>query len=343
MAFPFLFEESFEAGTLGGFNSEVDTNSKLDFPHYSVLATHPLLDVPFRGAYCMRIDLSGGTADAYVEELEGFDAALAATIAVRFYLWVSTHLTMAASDRFSILRLQSAGPVEEIHVDIRNNAGAIEILMATEPSGAETLRASPLTLGVWHSVELLLLVDSGVGNDGTAQFFVDGAQVGATVTGLDQAAFSQARLGTIGIDAATTAGILLFDSLVVDNARVFPVRQRFPQTTLMTATGHVALGPGRLSGVNLVAGGAADNIVTVYDTDEANTADAGNVVGQVSNGVANETEETLLTSQDGGYFTRGCYVVLTGTNPRALVTFRERFQTPGFLRSYGLRRKPSVV
>lgn len=343
MAFPFLFQEHFEAGTAGAFDSETDTNSKLDFPHYPTLVPHPNLDIPWSGAYCMRINLALGTADAYLEELAGFDAALAATIHARFYLFVSTNLVMAASDRFSILQLQSAGPANEVTVDIRNNAGTIELMMVAEPGGGETLRATALVLGVWHAVELSLTIDSGVGNDGTASFFVDGAQVGAQVTALDQAAISQARMGAIAIDAGTTAGFLLFDAVIVDDTRVFPSRKRFSQTVLVTQSGHTALGPGRISGVNLVAGGAADNVVTVYDTDQGNTSDAGNVIAQVSNGAANETVETSPQWFNGGYFTRGCYINLVGTNPRALVTFSERFMSRGHIRSYARRRASHIV
>ena len=32
MTFPWIFEENFETGTLGGFTSETDTLGRLDFP-----------------------------------------------------------------------------------------------------------------------------------------------------------------------------------------------------------------------------------------------------------------------------------------------------------------------
>lgn len=340
MAFPFSFEEAYEAGSRGGFNSETDTGSRLDFPHYPVLAGNPRVDIPWRGAYCMQVDLSTSTDDALLTELEGFDVNANTAAHLRFYLFVSRDLVMAASDSFDLLRWDSAGPVIEFSINITNNAGVIE-LRAGDTGGA-TFRATPLILGVWHAVELS--INTGTGANGTCDFYVDGLQVGAQVASITCAALTQARMGVMGQDAGTTTGILLFDAIVVDDTRVYPHKERFPASLLLTASGHAAVGPGRVASINLLAGAAADNIVTVYDTDQANTADAGNVIAQVSNSAASETEQVdLVVSPSGGYFKRGCYVNLAGTNPRALVTFAERYQSKALIKSYGLRRAPHVV
>jgi hypothetical protein len=340
MAFPFTFNEHFELGTIGSFNSETDTDNKLDIVHYPLLAGSPIVDIPWAGAYCMRIDLAGGTNDALLTELEGFDVNANTAAHVRFYLFVSRTLTMAASDTFDILRWDSAGPVIEFSINLFNNAGVIEIRAGD--TGGATLRSSPLERGRWHSVELS--INTGTGANGTCDFFLNGGQVGAQVGSIASAALTQARLGAMGIDAGTTAGVLLFDAIVVDDTRVYPQKERYPATLLMTGSGHAAVGPGRLASVNLLAGAAADNIVSVYDTDQANTADAGNIIAQVSNSAASETEQVdLIVSPSGGYFKRGCYVTLSGTNPRALLTFAERYQSKGLIRSYGLRRVPHII
>ena len=85
MAFPYDHHVNFEAGSRGSFNAETDTDSKLDFPHYSELALTPGHGAPFSGAYCMRVDLSGGTNDAYVNEDDDWDFALNASTSFRFY------------------------------------------------------------------------------------------------------------------------------------------------------------------------------------------------------------------------------------------------------------------
>lgn len=340
MAFPFAFEESFEVGTLGGFNSETDTQGKLDFPHYAVLAGNPCCDVPWRGAYCMRINLALGTADALLAELEGFDVNANTAAHLRFYFFAGTDLVMAASDALTLLLWESAGPTTEFSVELRNNAGVIELRAGD--TGGSTFRATPIALGQWHAVELS--VNTGTGANGTCDFYLNGGQVGAQITGIASAALTQARLGVTDVDAGTTAGTLLFDAIVVDDTRVYPHKERFPASLLLTASGHAAVGPGRVASINLLAGAAADNIVTVYDTDQGNTADAGNVIAQVSNSAAGETEQVDLTaSPSAGYFKRGCYVTLSGTNPRALITFAERYQSKSLIKSYGLRRVPHVI
>ena len=69
MAFPYIFKANFEGGTNGEWDSESDTGSRLDFPHYSELARIPGLAMPYRGARCMRVDLTTGqTNDHTVTE-----------------------------------------------------------------------------------------------------------------------------------------------------------------------------------------------------------------------------------------------------------------------------------
>ena len=67
MAAPVNFASHFDmvaaqVGDGGNWDSEADTGSKLDFPHYSELVRSTGSPVPFRGAYCMRIQ-PGDTND----------------------------------------------------------------------------------------------------------------------------------------------------------------------------------------------------------------------------------------------------------------------------------------
>jgi hypothetical protein len=321
MSFPYIADQAFEAGTTAEFDSETDTDSKLNIVHYTTLARHGArLELPFRGAYCAHIDVSGGTADAFLQENDLYDLAADGTLYIRFYFYAKG-LVMAASDRFTLFALQSAGPTDEVVVDVRNNAGVIELL-AAETGAAATVRATPLVQDQWHCIELGVNLDAGGGNDGTVDFFVDGYQIGAQLGSLDQGAIIQARLGAIGIDAGTTAGHLLFDALVADDTRIFPARTRFGQQRLATKTGHLFLGPGEVQTVTLMAGSAADNALACYDTDEAITDATNLIVPELRNAQGAGDSVVYHVPMGQGYFQRGCYVVLTGTNPRALVAAR---------------------
>ena len=197
MAFPFLGEKNFEVGSNSEWDSETDTDSKLSVEHYTALATRRL--TPYRGAYAAYINLALGTNAAYFEETGDFDLAADATFGVRFFLF-ARGLTMAASDRFTVFALQSGAGTDEVTVSIRNNAGVLE-LVASETSGGATLRSTALIENKWHCIELDGNVDAGGGNDGDFNFRVDGEQVGAIVSTLDQGAITQARFGAFNLDA----------------------------------------------------------------------------------------------------------------------------------------------
>lgn len=337
MAFPFVAEKTFAAGDVSEWDSEVDTESKLTVRHYRDLLLHGgVREAPFRGAYCAHIDLSLGTADAYLQETENFDIALDGTLSLGFYLWVSG-LVMAASDRFTILTLQSTGPVDEIVVDIRNNAGDIQVL-ASETNAAATVRACSLVPNQWHHIALDIVLDDGATNDGTIDFYVDGRQVGAQITALDQAAIVQGRWGAMNIDAGTTAGQVLLDKLTIDDARLYPTGTRFDHQRLMTASGLAFRGKGRISSASLMAGGT-DCSMILYDTDEANTLDASNIIiPEISNEYLKQTI-TREVPWYKGTFERGCYVALSGSEPRAFIEAVDSVDmTIGGLRSYAQQR-----
>lgn len=344
MGFPFLYHENFSLGTLGAFDSEVDTESKLTIAHYATLARHGArLEIPYNEAYAPWINLSLGTADAYLEETAGFDMATPQTNHIALYFY-ARDLVMAASDRFTILTLQSAGPTDELVIDIRNNAGIIEVLMA-ETNASATVRAAQLLQNEWHCLEISpITIDTGAPNDGTATFFLDGYQVGAALGSLDQAAIIQGRLGAMNIEAGTTRGHLLFGRVIVDDTRIYPVRNRFGNQRMLTRSGHAFLGPGYLQEVTLMSGAVDDNALICYDTDEANTNNPANIiVPELNNAVASSETVCYRVPIGQGEFQRGCYVALSGTNPRALITARRATQGIPALRSYAAQRVPHGV
>lgn len=339
MVHPYVAEHNFEAGTNAEFTSEVDTESKLNIDHYTVLARNGArLEVPYAGAYAAHIDLSLGTADAYLQETALYDMVAGDRRLLRL-MFYAKGLTMAASDRFTILALQSAGPVDEMTLSILNNAGRLQLVAAeTGATAVASGRVADLIQEQWHTLELLINIDTGA-TDGSMTFFLDGYQIGTELTGLGQGAITQARIGAMGIDAGTTAGHLLFDSIIVDDTRVFPPATRFSATRVLTKSGHAFLGPGQIESVALIAGAGTDSVLTCYDTDEANT-NTPMIVPELRNADGGLDPVVYLAWHGAGYFKRGCYIVLSGTEPRAHITARRATSlSVGAIKSY-VRDRP---
>ena len=339
MAFPWLFQENFEQGDRGNLDGETDTDSKLAFPHFGQLVINPPHQPPFRGAYAMHVDLSGGTNDAYVNEDSAFDTTGEVTRHLRFYFFADG-LTMAASDRFDIFQLRSAAAVEAA-IGIVNTAGVIQI--GASETSASTQQLVDLEQGVWHALELTMLIDHDGDADGTIDFFVDGHQVGSQIASLTQTTITTARFGAMSIDAGTTAGHLLFDEIVYDDARVYPYRRRYDQGVMLTDSGHAVVGPGRLRFVTLDPGAATDCELLIYDTDEANTNDASNLVIQRLRNPSASIPVSQEVTPGWGYFHRGCYVTLSGTDPRAILQFDEAYLSEGLVKNYARQRNVHPV
>src|SRR5262245_51936417 len=107
MAFPWIFESNWEQGDNSEWTSEQDTGNLLDFPHYSQLSVIPNTPVPYRGAYCMRIQNS----DTNDHTLTSTSITIAdgTTNFFRWYMFVSSNYTASADDTFNIFELQQAG------------------------------------------------------------------------------------------------------------------------------------------------------------------------------------------------------------------------------------------
>jgi hypothetical protein len=322
VALPYLFECNFEDGTSSPFDSETDTESKLSVEHYTTLAKLPFTDsVPYRGAYAALVDLSLGTADAYYQENTGFDVAANTAAACRVAFWLSSNLVMAASDTFDLLLWQSAGPVNEFSMNIQNNAGVITFRAGD--TGGATFRTAPITLNTWHIAELV--INTGTGADGTCTVYLDGYQLGAQITGIASGALTQARLGTMNIDAGTTRGRVLFDHAIADDTRVGHFSKRFDMTRFATKSGHVLLGPGSILEADLIQSVAVDETATLYDTDVADTTDQSRRV-------------VVFQAFRPIFVNRGLYAVLTGTNPVLSIKVKDCLDmSEGGIKNIGVR------
>lgn len=313
MAWPWIFEANNETGTNSEWSSESDTGARLDFPHYSELARFPFQAAPFRGAYCMRVSM-GDTNNHHVTSTS-IAASAGATTWFRWMLFVGSDVRATVNEGWNIFEIRSGATTESV-VALRINdqaTQAVEIGIGT--LGFTNAAPAPLERDRWYQIEVRAVIDSGVGNDGTFTLYVDGAQA-ASRTGEDQGAIDSAILGTIGT-LSTTTGTLLFDAFVQDDTRVYPITDRFAPTVTMTKSAHLFVGPGRIENLALLPGAATDNIVTVYDTDRANTNDHRKIKAVLRN-VANSE----LTDLAAGPITvtRGAYVTLEGTNPRAVAS-----------------------
>lgn len=326
MAFPWIFEDDFEEGTVAasGWDSETDTAGQLEISHYKTLANLPWSTcAPFKGAYALRATLSGGTADAYLVEGD-VNMSASTNNFFRFYIWLSPNFTATADDTVNLFEGLASSTVE-FAFGLRVVAATNVINFGIGETAPSSWSALAIERGVWYCIELDVTIDSGVGDDGTIDLYItkegEPAQttVSATqVASLDQGAITDGRLG-IQDHLATTTGTILFDQFVMDDARIYPITRRFDDTVLLTKSGHAFVGRGVVDNITLMSGAATDNVVTVYDTNTADTTDATNTVAELKNTANNELVDPAGMPVD---IVRGAYVSLSGTNPRARVKIK---------------------
>ena len=344
-AFPYLFEEAFEGGDQGNFDAiSPSPYTSARFAHYSELATRSdTKAAPYSGAYCWMKDLTTDTTDHYVQENAGFDTAADGTIFVRFYFHLSRNLTMATTDEFAIMQLWSGVSTPEVSVVVNYTTAAGFRIGIGETGGTNFL---PVSLGEWHCMEVKANIDAGGGNDGTVDGWLDGGAF-TQVTALDQGIITSAVFGTIGQDAGTTRGIVLLDGIIAASQRLFPIIDRFPEQRILTNSGHIFVGEGEIIDLTLLSGAATNNIAYIYDTDTGKDGVTGgdnddrNFVARITN-LSNS--ETVWTPFNNGPLSvkRGAYVVLEGTNPRAMIHIgrAQGYWSDGRIRDHGSRRKP---
>ena len=338
MSFPWIFEESFDDGTKGDFGTEADTGSLLDFPHYTTLANIPYGGLPFRGAYCMRI-IAGDTNDHTLLE-EDLNIADTASAWVRFYLFVDSNFAATSDDIFNIFEWQSTSNVVEACISMRITAATDIVELAIADGTEASSGFVEISKGVWHAVEALFTVDVTPGTGGVLTLFVDGTQL-QTVTGHNQSlAITHGLLGTQNT-ASTTTGTLLFDQFVFDELQIYPFKRRFVEQVLVTKDQHLFVGNGKIDNVTLLSGDTtADNVLTIYDTDNADTNDASNIVVELRNTAVDETVDPAGMPVR---VSRGAYITLTGTSsgrgPRALVQIgaAQGWGSDGAIRNYAAK------
>jgi hypothetical protein len=319
MAFPWIFYSNFEAGTNAEWTSETDTASQLDIAHITTLASVSGRGslAPFRGAYCARWRLGANTTDAFLTST-GIDIADAATSYFRWYIYFGHDFTFTANDVVSLFKLtQAGGGTVEYTVGINCVASTGDMFLGgSDGTAAAAFGTSAISRGVWHSIEVLATVSTS--DAGVITTWLDGVQQ-TTADTLDQgAAVGDGVLGVMD-RLSTTTGTVLMDDFIQDDARIYPIVDRFPRQLLLTKSAHAFIGPGEIENVSLLSGAGTDNVLTIYDTNRANTNAANKIGIELKNVTNNDIVDPAGVPV---LVTRGAYVVLAGTNPRAMINIK---------------------
>jgi hypothetical protein len=323
MATPeWLHHDNFESGDNTGWTGFSDGSVQMDFPHYTELARVEGMSMPYSGAYCARIQMvAGNTADIVVTEST---IAIATTEDAwfRFNIWISpeTLSDTALSDEIKILEVLSAAPAVQFVMGLNIDKTANDVEWACGAADLTVNSTAKVEFGVWYTVECHVYIDTGAAN-GYIKVYVtkDGEEPSSTVTVELTGSQSGGNVtnGKFGVQEKLTGtvGTILLDDFIMTTVgsnnqnRIWPDKDRFSTTKTITHSQHVFLGKGTVSGVSLRSSGAADNIITIYDTDTSQTHQASKKLI-----LQNDTAGQMVQSDTGVPFDviRGCYVEFSG-------------------------------
>jgi hypothetical protein len=259
----------------------------------------------------------------------------------RFNLLFASDFKATVEDRFSILELVTGSSHQCKITCVASTGSAGDIKLGLENhAGSTSTGTVSLVRNNWYTVELQDQVETD--KSGTMNLYVT-KYPGPAATGTyaiiagscTDTAVTDGHLGTKD-RLATTTGTILMDNFIFDDGRVYPQTERYPEEVLLTKSGHAFVGPGRIDNVTLMSGNSTDNVLSIYDTDEANTNDAKSVVTELKNTAAYEVVDPAGMPVS---VKNGAYVVLSGTTPRALVKIgRANCLTEANVRSHGMAR-----
>ena len=339
--FPWQTAEYFDDGgtsAKANFTETLDSG-KGDFPYFFDLISDQLSPMPFRGAGCFRVDLSASTNDVrLVEETADLTTGTDDQTS-RFYFFVTTDLVMADTNVFEIFNYFSASgtATEECAVGIKyTDAAGFQVGIGA----AAPTTFIELELGKWHCVEVH--IDPAGSSGGEIQWRYDGAAQ-TTVGSLTQATTTACSWGVRNQDAGTTTGRVYFDQIVLgtegtggEPTWIGPLPERYAETIEVFDECSIFVGPGCIESVTLYDGGSGDCTAAVYDTDIGTLESPAKIL--LSSTANTETVDTSGPRN----FVRGAYIVLGGTNPRAIIHIGPGAPySEGSLRSYAKNRLPN--
>ena len=313
MSFPYLMQETFDDGTRGNFDSEVDAGSVLDFPSYKELSRFGLS--PWQGAHALRVRLSGAN-DAYVEEGNAITGQ--SPVSLWFPLLVGADVTLDDGDRVNVLEVRSSDPVPEAFIAVRRTGTNYELVAG---EGANVLRnygTITRSNSRWYQIELTYSFSVGTM---LIDWYVDGGQVGSQFTSA-VSPLSMIRIGAPSGTSANDAGTILVGGIIADDARIFP-RLRFAAETVWVTRDITAyLGNGTIDAVNFTSTGT-DGVLSILDVDVFESG-----IATFSREPIVYLRNTEVNAQVPGQnlpvsFRKGIYVQLTGTNPQAWISLKD--------------------
>ncbi len=317
MAFPWLHHSTWDDGAIATEwdQGETDSSNIMDVAHYKELARSGL--TPWQGAHALRIVLNG-TAVADIQEDSDFDIAVGG--ANNIHIWmpvlIGADVALNDGDAVILLALQSVAPANEFVFGL-DRSGDDYRLFAGETGATRTFTITRSN-NRWYQIELSGLIEAGAG---TMNFYVDGAQVGAQITGITHATTIQGLLGAISGTASGNAGTILIGGLIADDARIYP-RERFPPETMWVTRDITSwVGPCTLDAAS-VSGTSTDAVMTILDTDNyssTGTSFSREPVVYIRNVTANDQSPGFNTPVK---FKKGAYVQLTGTNPQGWISIK---------------------
>ena len=338
MAISPLFESNFEAGTNAEWDDEADTDSALDFPHYTDLARAG--QTTYRGAYCMRVRM-GGTNDRTLRMDIG-DIAEDGTRFLNFHLYLGKDLAFTADDDIHLVHFEESEDTTTgttLFLRMINSTDAISLALG-ENETINTTTLYQIKRGRWYNIEVKMKADSQ--GAGTLDLYVNNSASAISITSVTAAPILDIIFGvTDGL--TTTTGTILFDEVKFDDVQVYPYRERRPKVMNIGKTQSIFVGPGHIESAAIITTGN-NEVLRLFDTDVANIDDVGSFV--------TELLDAQFTSVSGPIeFKRGCYAVVAGTalTAQCQVVLLDRGDRPGVfgpqyhsdanIINYGLRKR----
>lgn len=334
MALPYIFSSSFDTGDASEWDSEEDTGTKLDFPHYTTLAALPDGPAPYRGAYCMRIQ--PGDTNVHTVTEGDLNIGEDGTAWLRFALYISKDLAASVTDIFNIYEWQQADGTHEASISLRITTSTNLVELGIGDGAAASVFPAQLPKGQWHVIEAKNLTDTD--GAGTLTLYLDGNQIQA-FTSIDSAGvIGTGVLGTQDTASTTDTGYLLFDEFSFDDTRL-GITHRFATHRTITTSSFLFVGSGRIGNVKLIDTSGGDVVLELYDTDVFSASLSPIWYGQTT--TANVDVDAADVPID---FTRGCLAILSGTLPAAQFQISRAvgWGSDGAVKTHAAKRLPSA-